>query len=100
MKTLAPRLRTQAPVSQTTGRLPDELLNEQVKRMTLLSVIGGGLWIFGLLLETVLYPYRNYPPPTWRGVTIELSGIVLSILMFLYLRYAGQPPRTKTQVGL
>ena len=103
MRTLAPRLPTHPPASQvgqTTGRLPDELLNEQVKRMTLLSAIGGGLWIFGLLLETVFYRYRDFPPPTWRGVTIEISGIVLSVLMFLYLRYAPHLPRTKTTAGL
>ena len=79
MKTLAPRMRTHPPASQvgpTTGRLPDDLLTEQVKRLTLLSVIGVGLWIFGLLLETVFYRYRDVPPPTWRGVTHrDLRGL-------------------------
>ena len=84
----------------TTGRLPDDFLAEQVKRLALLSIIGVGLWTFGLVLETLLYRYREYPPPTWRGVTINLLGIAGSVAMFVYLRHVRHSPQTKTRVAL
>jgi hypothetical protein len=103
LKTLAPRMRTPSPASRpglTTGRLPDDFLAEQVKRLALLSIIGVGLWIFGLVLETLLYRYRQFPPPTWRGVTIDLLGIASSAAMFVYLRRVPHTPQTKTRICL
>jgi serine/threonine-protein kinase len=103
LKTLAPRMPTPSPESQaglTTGRLPDDLLVEQVKRLALLSLIGVGLWTFGLVLETLLYTYREFPPPTWRGVTIDLLGIAGSVVMFIYLRQGSHAPDVKSRVSL
>ena len=102
LKTLAPRMPTPTPssVGPATGRLPDDFLVEQVKRLALLSIIGVGLWTFGLVLETLLYRYREYPPPTWRGVTIDLLGISGSVAMFVYLRQVRHSPQTKKRVCL
>ena len=41
---------------RTAGRLPDVLLNEQVERVAVFSAVGGALWTYGLLVDTVLLP--------------------------------------------
>ena len=56
LKTLAPRMPTPSPSTGgtlTTGRLPDDFLAEQVRRLALLSIIGVGLWMIigGVVVE-------------------------------------------------
>lgn len=89
---------------KTTGRLPDELLSEQVRRLALFSAVIGILWTYGLVIDTVIVPFflpvlaaKDFHG---AGIPIELSGILLSALMWIYLRFASHAADTKTTVGL
>jgi serine/threonine-protein kinase len=85
----------------TFGRLPDELIQDQVGRLTLLSAVGCGLWSFGLLMDTVVLPTAfSSVTPTRPGTVIEIAGAVTSALTFLYFRFAPRTAETKTSAGL
>jgi hypothetical protein len=76
MDTTTPRLvrhKTTAPpsVGETTRsvRLPDELLSEQVKRLAVFAAVGGGLWAFSLVMNTLIIPATlNAPTRTSRRI--------------------------------
>jgi hypothetical protein len=67
MKHIAPRMPTpppagepgpQAPTgflapSSSGGRLPEDLLAEQVQRLGVFAAVAGGLWTFGLMMDLV-----------------------------------------------
>jgi serine/threonine-protein kinase len=48
----------------------------------------------------VLVSYRDYPYTTWRGLIIEVLGVVGSAAMFMYLRNSPHSPKAKTRVVL
>jgi tRNA A-37 threonylcarbamoyl transferase component Bud32 len=107
MKFLArcpPATTDSSAIGKTTGRLPAELLSEQVQRLALFSGVIGALWTYGLLTDLVLVPLLLPGLAAHEvhgaGVPIELFAIVLSVVMVLYLRFAPHTPETKTSVGL
>ena len=60
---------------RTTTRLPDELLNEQVRRIGLFGVVIGGLWTLGLFIDIVMAPYVWGVSMSMRAVWLEVTGI-------------------------
>ena len=57
VKRVAPRLSTPGPVSGSAdGRLPDDVLAEQVQRLTVYALVAGGLWTLGLVMDAVVFP--------------------------------------------
>jgi len=98
---IEPHLATPNPKDQTgSNRLPDALLSEQVQRVAIAAAVGGGLWTYGLLMDTVIRPATVIPGIVRSNVFIELASILLSVLMYLYVRYASHPPQTKSDAGL
>ena len=99
---IAPRLTT--PVTpaggRATTRLPDDMVSEQVQRLTLFSAIGAGLWTFGLAMESFLIPLTIGQTVNRRGITIEVFAIATSVAIFLYVRFANRAPQTKIDAGL
>jgi hypothetical protein len=54
-KLIAPRTPTPSPDGRDeTGmsRLPEELLSEQVRRLAVFAAVGGGLWTYGLVMDS------------------------------------------------
>jgi serine/threonine-protein kinase len=105
MKVVAPRVPTPAPgvrdTRRTTGRLPDELVSEQVRRLATFSAVIAGLWGYGLAMDTfVLRLVIPGTPFNAIAIGVELAAIAVSIAMFLYTRYAPSEPDTKAAVGL
>jgi serine/threonine-protein kinase len=102
-KILAPRVRTPVPGStgwHLTGRLPDELLDEHVRRFGVFTAIGAGLWTFALFMHVIVIPRAGGPAsPAW-SIAIDVVAIVVSAAWFLYVRYASHCAQTKTDVGL
>jgi tRNA A-37 threonylcarbamoyl transferase component Bud32 len=107
MRTIEPHAPTPVPhgvwsALSTTGGLPDDMLNEQVGRLTVFAGVAIGLWTFGLLMEHVarftMLTVPGHSPA--RAQLIEVVGIILSIALFLYARYSRHTPQTKTDVGL
>src|SRR5262249_1979726 len=91
-----------SPSGKTTGRLPTELVSEQLQRLALFSAIIGGLWTYGLLMDLVIVPLflKDVVAHFNHSAPIEVSAIVLSVLMARYLRYSPHTPERKTTVGL
>ncbi len=83
-----------------TGRLPDDLVSEQIRRLAVFSAVIGGLWTFGLVMSSILVPVSLAFPRERTTIAIEAGAIVVSTLMYLYVRRAQHPQDTKLTVGL
>jgi len=90
------------PTTRTTGRLPDDLVSEQVERLALFSLLGAALWTTGLVMDQLMLLTTpiGFPLEIWKSHLIEILGIVTSGAMFGYTRYARHSPQTKADVGL
>ncbi len=86
--------------SHITGKLPDDLLLEQIQRVGLLGAVGGGLWTIGLLLDGFIVPIVFKVPRPQAAVIIELFAVLASALMVIYVRYSKHSPQAKNEVGL
>jgi serine/threonine-protein kinase len=105
LRTIAPREETPpsgvlSSRNKTTGRLPDDLLSEQVQRLTAFSAVIGGLWTFGLVMDLIVVPLALGLPLDPPDIAIEVGGIAVSVLMWLYLRNRKCEPEIKTTAGL
>ncbi len=102
-KIVEPRAPTPAPGGETshvTGRLPDDLLAEHVQRLAVLGAIGAGLWAFTLFMHTVVTPLTVGTRLSTVQIVIEVLGVIVSLAIFVHVRYARQCLQTKTDVGL
>jgi hypothetical protein len=102
-KLIAPRTQTPAPgVPGKTGAgsLPEELLSEQVRRLAVFAAVGGGLWTYGLLMDTIVHPRTLVTVVPMVQIVVEILAIVTSVAMFLYVPYSAHTPQTKSDVGL
>src|SRR3954468_15734071 len=108
MDTATPRLvrhQTTRPANtgetSRPGRLPDDLLSEQVKRLAGVAGVGSALWTFSLLMNSVIVPATlKAVPLVPRGALIlQLVAIVASLAMFVYVRFAAHPLPTKIAAG-
>ena len=106
MRVIARRAQTPIPnvgdTRRTPTQLPDELVEEQVHRLGLFSIVVGGLWAFGLALDVLLIPLTSPGGNVnMRAVALEISGMILGALMFWYVRHhAGPCAGRKLEVGL
>jgi eukaryotic-like serine/threonine-protein kinase len=103
LRRIACRARTPAPGrdSGRSTRLPDELLEEQVYRLTVLTGVIAGLWSLGLFIDVVLAPLVwGATDVSRQGITVELVGLLASAFMFGYVRFSGDEPQRKTDAGL
>jgi serine/threonine-protein kinase len=89
--------------SRGTGRLPEELLSEQVERLAIFAAVIGALWTYGIIADLVIIPLfmPAFAAQEIHGaaVPIEVAGILLSILMVLYFRRARLSAETKITTG-
>ena len=107
MKLIARCAATPAPgdsgTGKTTGRLPDELISEQVRRLAIFSAVMGALWTYGLVVDVVIVPLLMPQVAALEihgaGIPIEVGGIVLSALMVLYMRRIRRTPRRLSASG-
>jgi serine/threonine-protein kinase len=104
VKVIARRPQTPVPGTRGSGaggRLPDDLLSDQVRRLAVFAAVGAGLWSFGLLMDLVFLRVADSTfMPTVLVTTTELAGITAGIAMFLYVRHVPHAPTTKMDVGL
>jgi eukaryotic-like serine/threonine-protein kinase len=100
---LEPRLRTPPPDAsgrRITGRLPDELLDEQVQRLGVFSAVAGGLWTFALVMDTLVTPHTVGTTASRGSVAIEIIAILACSSAFSYVRYGSHCAQTKSDAGL
>jgi serine/threonine-protein kinase len=103
---IVPREATPAPGhARTTGfgrYLPADLVTEQIDRLALFSLIAVAAWTAGLVMDQIM----SVTVPTivqyevWKHHVLELAGIFISALMFVYVRYAPHASETKIDVSL
>ena len=102
-KLIAPRIETPSPGEReqtAAGRLPEELLSEQVRRLAVFAAVGAGLWTYGLVMDTLVYPLTLGSPIPVVNVAMAIVAIVTSVALFLYVPYKGHSPQTKSDAGL
>ena len=103
---VVPRETTPVPgrssAAHGSGQLPHDLMTEQVQRLALFSLIGIALWTTGLLMDRIVT--RTVPTmhqlDAWKHLVLELLGILVSVVMFVYVRYSRHSPEAKTDVSL
>ena len=98
-KVIAPRTSDTTRSSVTTG-LPDELLGEQIRRLRLCAAVAMGLWMFGLVMDSLVRPRTVGSPFLVSTFVIEGVAVVVSGLLFAYLRFTTHPPRIQAHAGL
>src|SRR5688572_3491367 len=91
--------------SRTTGftrTLPRDLVTDQLGRLALFSLIAIVLWTVALLIDQLVMMTAPDAFQTVGGKVrlIEVIGIIVSTVMFVYVRYANHTPETKTDVSL
>jgi len=84
-----------------TGRMPEELLSEQVERLAVFSAVAGSLWSFALFMDLVVLPAANGTGAlNWRTIPVELVAAVVSAVLCVTFRRLAKNPRPKTDAGL
>ena len=87
--------------ARSTGRLPPELLTEQVQRLAVFSGVAAACWGVGLLMDLVVLPvFMQAEGRNWRALGLDSVAATVAVAMSAYLRGAATPPETKTRVGL
>jgi serine/threonine-protein kinase len=88
--------------SQSSGpRLPEDIMTEQIQRLSLFAAVGMGLWIFGLVLDLFILRIASSTfQPSPVVTAIEVLGIVAGGVMYTYVRYSPHDAQVKTNVGL
>lgn len=87
--------------SATSGRLPDEIVADQVRRLASFAAVGAGLWTFGLLMDIVFLRFAESAfDPTPLTTTIEALGVLVGLAMFFYVRRSSHAGARKMDVGL
>jgi hypothetical protein len=99
-RVIAPRASEPLRSSTTTGGLPDDLLDEQLRRLRLCAAVAMGLWSFGLVMDTWVRPETVGAPFFASTIVIEGAAIAVSALLFAYLRFTTHPPRVQAHAGL
>ena len=100
-KRIEPREATPAPGDElkSTGRLPDDMLDEQVWRFAAFTGVAAGLWALTLVVHAIVYPRVLGIVLPRLILGIEAFAAVDSLLVFLYVRYAPHTCQTKQHAG-
>jgi len=102
-KLVEPQLATPSPdaTNRTGSRgLPAALVSEHVQRLAVAAAIGAGLWTYGLVMDTVIRPLTVSVQIPRANVVIDAMAIVVSLLMFAYVRFSNDSPDRKADAGL
>ena len=86
--------------SRRTGRVPAELISEQVQRLGVFGWVVAGVWAFGLILDLVVMPATGAAARNWRAIPIELGAIAASMALCFIVHRSRLPDATKLNAGL
>jgi serine/threonine protein kinase len=89
-----------ADTGRASGAVPEEMLSEEVRRLSVFSAVAVAVWTFGLFMDLVVLPAAAQPgAPNWRSVSVEIFGSASSIAMYLFARMSAARPHVKTDAG-
>ena len=103
LKMIAPCPPTSTAASsgvRSSGRLPRELMVDQVRRLSASCLVIAGCWTFGLVMDTTIVPAVLPVPRNPIAIANEVVGILLAFAMFAYVRRAPHSGETKAFAGL
>jgi eukaryotic-like serine/threonine-protein kinase len=84
----------------TFHTLPDALVSDQIRRLAVCAGVGAGLWAYGLAMDTIVRPLTTGAAIPASIVVVEILAIAVSLVMFVYVRYAPHAHGWKTDAGL
>jgi serine/threonine-protein kinase len=86
---------------RAAGRMPAELLSEQVRRLAVFSSVAGSLWSFGLLTDLVIMPIaRGNGMINWKAIPLEAGAALVAFVMCFFVRTSKATDAAKTNAGL
>ena len=99
---IAPRLTTPGPPtsSQSSVRLPDDVIADQVARLRLFALVSGGMWLMGLLMDGVVFPLALGAPINPPTLWIEVAAVLFAATVYFHTCYSARAPRSKADAGL
>ena len=84
--------------------LPDDLLRDASRRLGIISLVAGGLWILATVLGHLAVRSMSHGDPQWLRVgmpeAIAALSVLVSVLLFFYTRRSQRDPRTMLDLGL
>ena len=87
--------------SRRSGRMPEELLSEQIQRLAVFSAVAGSLWAFALFMDIAVLPAANGTGAwNWRTIPIEIVAIVVSTALWFVFKQSALGLRAKQNAGL
>ncbi len=96
---IAPRLPTPS-APQSSVRMPDDCVEEQVARLKLFALISGGMWSLGLLMDGFAFPTVMPYKVTNSTLVIEAVAVLVAVALYLFVSFSPLAPRSKTDAGL
>jgi serine/threonine-protein kinase len=100
-KRIERQLHTPAPHSGTgSGRLPEGVISEHVRRLAVCAAVGAGLWTYGLVMDWLIRPVYVGIPLSVASIVVELVAIAASLMMFKYARCTRHTQERKIDAGL
>ena len=83
------------------GRVPEELLSDQVRRLGVFIAVAAALWGFALLLDITVMPATNGTGLlNWRTIIVEVAALVVSGLLWALVKRPGASLTAKCDAGL
>jgi serine/threonine protein kinase len=90
-----------ADTRRLSGRIPEELLTEQVQRLGVFGAVVGAVWAFGLFMDAVVLPTASGTGlRNWRAIPIEIIALVASGLLCLFIHRVPASAVAKINGGL
>src|SRR5512134_3620209 len=84
-----------------TGRMPEEVLSEQVQRLAVFAAVAGSLWTFALFMDVAVLSAANGTGTlNWRTIPVEIVGALVSAALCAVFKRSPLSLRVKTDVGL
>jgi serine/threonine-protein kinase len=96
---VVPKLTPPPPGSSGSAALPTDIVSEQARRIVLFSGVAAFMWTFGLTMDTVVLPAIGVQPPN-SAIMLEVAASVVSIAVFLYLRFHNMTPHSRCGAGM
>ena len=89
---VAPRHATPVPGSSSGGRsslhLPDDVVDEQVRRVWLFSGVSAFMWAFGMTMDGLVFPATLGVSVPRTHLIVDGIATVSALAIFLALRFA------------
>lgn len=100
---VVPKLTPPAPDSRGSAGsagLPTDVVSQQAQRIVLFSGVAAFMWAFGFTMDAFVLPAVIGVEPQRSGLVLEAFAAVVTLAVFLFLRFAHQAPHRKCNAGM